>query len=122
MSNPYIVGYTLDKVKVITLFSSSAFIYDDDNEYIRYFGAQSGDNIDKLESIDGSIIEISALKCKSYEDVLVQMDLYNLLHGKEIPDKICTTSTMMKKQIKKLVEENKQLKLKLNQLKILLDK
>lgn len=71
MGNPYIVGYTRDDEKVITLFSSLSFIYDEDNEYIEYFGAQSGDNIDRLESIDGMTIEISALKCKSYEEVLV---------------------------------------------------
>lgn len=125
MSAPYIVGYTTDNEKVITLFSSLAFIYDDDLEYIGYFGAQSGDNIDRLESIDGLTIEIPTLKCKSYEEVLVQMDVYNLLHGKDIPDEICTTGTKtdsaLKKKIKELAEENKQLKLKLKQLKNLID-
>lgn len=126
MSNPYIVGYTCDGGKVITLFSSLSFIYDDDNEYIELFGAQSGDNIDRLESIDGLTIEISVLKCKSYEEVLVQMDVYNLLHGIEIPDEICTASTKtdnaLKKKVKELAEENRQLKLKLKQLKNLIDK
>ena len=126
MNNPYAVGYTRDDDKVITLFSSLAFIYDEDNKYIECFGASSGDNLDRLESIDGLTIEISVLRCKSYEDVLVQMDLYNLLHGKEMPDEICTASTKtdnaLKKQVKELVEENKQLKLKLKQLKNLIDK
>jgi hypothetical protein len=126
MNNPYIVGYTRDDDKVITLFSSLAFIYDEDNEYIECFGAQSGDNLDRLESIDGLTIEISDLRCKSYEDVLVQMDLYNLLHGKEMPNEICATDVKtdnaLKKQVKELVEENRQLKLKLKQLKNLIDK
>lgn len=127
MSNPYVVGYTRDSnEKVITLFSSLAFIYDEDNEYIEYFGAQSGDNIDRLESVDGMAIDILDLKCKSYEDVLIQMDLHDLLHGKEMPDEICATSTTtdnaLKKQVKKLAEENKKLKLKLKQLKNLIDK
>lgn len=126
MNNPYIVGYTRDDDKVITLFSSLAFIYDGDNEYIESFGAQSGDNVDRLESIDGMTIEISALKCKSYEEVLVQMDVYNLLHGMEMPDEICTTSTKtdiaLKKKAKELAEENRQLRLKLKQLKNLIDK
>ena len=126
MNNSYIVGYTSDNAKVITPFSSLSLIYDDDNEYIAYFGDQSGDNLDRLESIDGMIIEISALKCKSYEEVLVQMDVYNLWHGKEIPNEICTTSTKtdnaLKKQVKELAEENKQLKLKLKQLKTIIDR
>ena len=126
MNNPYIVGYTRDDDKVITLFSSLAFIYDGDNKYIESFGAQSGDNVDRLESIDGMTIEISALKCKSYEEVLVQMDVYNLWHGMEMPDEICTASTKtdiaLKKKVKELAEENKQLRLKLKQLKNLIDK
>ena len=126
MIAPYIVGYTNDNVKVITLFSSLAFIYDDSDEYIEWFGAQSGDNIDRLESIDGLTIEISALKCKSYEEVLVQMDVYNLLHGKDMPDEICITDkktdSALKKKVKELAEENRQLRLKLKQLKNLIDK
>ena len=126
MSAPYIVGYTADNEKVITLFSSLAFIYDDDLEYIGYFGVQSGDNIERLESIDGLIIEIPTLKCKSYEELLVQMDVYNLLHGKDIPDEICTTGiktdSALKKKVKVLTEENRRLKLKLKQLKNLIDK
>ena len=126
MSIPYIVGYTLEDEKVITLFSSLAFIYDDDNEYIKYFVAQSGDIINRLESINGSTIEISNLKCKLYEDVLVQMDMCNLLHGMDILNEICTTGTKtndaLKKKVKELAEENKQLKLKLKQLKNLIDR
>ena len=127
MINQYIVGYnTNDNVKVITLFSSLSFIYDDDNEYIEFFGAQSGDNIDRLESIDGMTIEISALKCKSYEEVLVQMDVYNLWHGMEMPNEIYTAGTKtysaLKKKVKELAEENRQLRLKLKQLKNLIDK
>ena len=127
MNNPYIVGYTTsDDSKVITLFSSLAFIYDGDNKYIESFGAQSGDNVDRLESIDGMTIEISALKCKSYEEVRVQMDVYNLLHGKDMPDEICTidkkTDGALKKKVKELAEENRQLRLKLKQLKNLIDK
>lgn len=126
MNTPYIVGYTVDNVKVITLFSSLAFIYDDDDEYIEWFGAQSGDNIDRLESIDGTTVEISDLKCKSYEEVLVQMDLHDLLHNKEIPDEICTidakTDSALKKKVKELTEENRHLRLKLKQLKNLIDK
>ena len=125
MSTSYIVGYTSDNEKIITLFSSLAFIYDDDIEYIKCFGTQSGDSIERLESIDGLTIKISDLKCRSYEEVLVQMDLHNLLHGKDIPDEICTTGTKtdsaLKKKIKELAEENKQLKLKLKQLKNLID-
>ena len=101
MNAPYIVGYTNDNAKVITLFSSLAFIYNDGDEYIEWFGAQSGDNIDRLESIDGLTIEISALKCKSYEEVLVQMDVYNLLHGKDMPDEICTTDKKTDGALKK---------------------
>lgn len=125
MNSPYIVGYTCDDNKVITPFSSLAFIYDEDNKYIEYFGAQSGDNIDKLESVDGLTIVIPTLKCKSYEEVLVQMDLHNLLHGYEMPDEICTKGTKidgaLKKKVKELAEENKQLELKLKQLKNLID-
>ena len=126
MNSPYVVGYTRGDDKVITLFSSLMFIYNEDNEYIECFGASSGDNLDRLVSIDGLTIEISDLRCKSYEDVLVQMDLYNLLHGKKMPDEICAidvkTDNALKKQVKELVEENKQLKLKLKQLKNLIDK
>lgn len=126
MNTPYIVGYTVDNVKVITLFSSLAFIYDEDDEYIEWFGAQSGDNINRLESIDGLTIEISALKCKSYEEVLVQMDVCNLLHGNEMPNEMCTTGaktdSALKKKVKELAEENRQLRLKLKQLKNLIDK
>lgn len=126
MNNLYIVGYTTDNTKIITIFSSLSFIYDNDNEYIEYFATQSGDNIDRLASINGSSINISNLKCKSYEEVLVEMDVRNLLHGNEISDEICTTSTKtdnaLKKKVKELAEENKQLKLKLKQLKILIDK
>lgn len=128
MNNPYIVGYTRDDEKIITLFSSLSFIYDNDNKCIMYFGAQSGDNIKRLESIDGSIIEISSLKCKSYEEVLVQMDMHNILHDMEIPGEICTTdikinnkiNNSLKKKVKELTEENRQLKLKLKQLKKIL--
>ena len=126
MSTPYIVGYTLEDEKIITLFSSLSFTYDDDNEYIMYFIAQSGDIINRLESINGSTIEISNLKCKLYEDVLVQMDMCNLLHGMDILNEICTTGTKtndaLKKKVKELAEENKQLKLKLKQLKNLIDR
>lgn len=126
MSNSYIIGHTTDDLKVITIFSSLTLIYDDNNEYIKYFGAQSGDTIERLESIDGCIIEILSLKCKSYEEMLVQMDVCNLLHGMEIPDEICTTDTkidnVLKNKVKVLTEENTQLKLKLKQLKNLLDK
>ena len=126
MNTPYIVGYTVDNVKVITLFSSLAFIYDEDDEYIKWFGAQSGDNINRLESIDGLTIEISALKCKSYEEVLVQMDVCNLLHGNEMPNEMRTTGaktdSALKKKVKELAEENRQLRLKLKQLKNLIDK
>lgn len=125
MSNPYIVGYTRDDEKVITLFSSLSFIYDEDNKYIEYFGAQSGDNIDRLESIDGMVIDILDLKCESYEEVLVQMDVCNLLRGQEILDENCTTDIMidstLKKKVKELAEENKKLKLKLKQLKNFID-
>ena len=126
MSTPYIAGYTLEDERIITLFSSLSFIYDDDNEYIEYFGAESGDNVDILESIDGLTVEISNLKCKLYEDVLVQMDMCNLLHGMDILNEICTTGTKtndaLKKKVKELAEENKQLKLKLKQLKNLIDR
>lgn len=127
MNTPYIVGYTRDdNEKVITLFSSLAFIYDEDNKYIEYFGAQSGDNIDRLESVDGMTVEILDLKCKSYEDVLIQMDLHDLLHGNEMPDEMCTTGAKtdyaLKKKVKELDEENRQLRLKLKQLKNLIDK
>ena len=126
MNNPYIIGYIADDLKVITTFSSLSFIYDDDNEYIQYFGTQSGDNIERLESIDSLTIEISDLKCKSYEELLVQMDVHNLLHGMDIPDDICTIGTKtdyaLKKKVKELAEENRQLKLKLKQLKNLIDK
>lgn len=126
MNNSYIVGYTADNAKIITIFSSLAFIYDDDNEYIEYFGTQSGDSIERLESIDGMCINILDLKCTSYEEVLVEMDVRNLLHGNKISDEVCATCTKtdnaLKKKVKELVEENKQLKLKLKQLKILIDK
>lgn len=126
MNNPYIIGCTTDDLKVIAIFSSLTLIYDDNNEYIKYFGAQSGDTIERLESIDGCITEILSLKCKSYEEMLVQMDVYNLLHGMEIPDEICTTDTkidnVLKNKVKVLTKENMQLKLKLKQLKNLLDK
>ena len=126
MSNPYIVGYTRDDEKVIALFSSLLFVYDDDNKYIEYFGMLSGDSIDRIESIDGMTIDILDLKCKSYEDVLVQMDLCNLLRGQEMPDEICTTDikidNVLKKKVKALAKENKKLKLKLKQLKSLIDK
>jgi hypothetical protein len=126
MNSPYVVGYTRGDDKVITLFSSLAFIYNEDNEYIECFGVSSGDNLDRLVSIDGLTIEISDLRCKSYEDVLVQMDLYNLLHGKKMPNEIyaaaAQTDNLLKKKIKVLAKENKQLKLKLKQLKNLIDK
>ena len=127
MNTPYIVGYTRDNVKVTVQFSSLIFIYDDDyNKYIEYFGASYGDSINRLESIDGMIVKILDLKCQSYEDVLIQMDLHDLLHGKEMPDEICTTgaktNSTLKKKVKELAEENKQLKLKLKQLKTLIDK
>ena len=56
----------------------------------------------------------------------MQMDVHNLLHGMEIPDEICTTDTkidnVLKNKVKVLTKENMQLKLKLKQLKNLLDK
>lgn len=125
MNNSYVIGYT-DSLKIITTFSSLSFIYDNDNEYIQYFGTQSGDTVNSLESIDNLTIKISDLKCKSYEELLVQMDVHNLLHGMEIPDEICTTDTkidnVLKNKVKVLTKENMQLKLKLKQLKNLLDK
>ena len=134
MSTSYIVGYTPDNTKVITLFSSLSFIYDNDyRDYIKYFGEPSGDYIQRLESIDGSTIDILELKCKSYEELLVQMDMCNLLHNIEIPNEIYTidakTDNALKKKTRELAEknmqlaeENRQLKLKLKRLKNLIDK
>lgn len=54
------------------------------------------------------------------------MDVYNLWHSNEIPNEICATDiktdNALKKTIKELAEENKQLKLKLKQLKTIIDK
>lgn len=89
------------------------------------FGVDGGDN-DFIESVDGKVIEIRKLHCKSYAEFIVAIDVYNLLHGVEIPDEICTTDTktnnVLKNKVKILTEENRQLKLKLKQLKNLIDK
>lgn len=138
MDTLLVVGKTEDEngYRIIMPFSTVNFAYDDDEDkYIYSFITVSGEECTSLEAVDGSYVKIIDLKCKSYEELLVQMDLHNLWHiasTKEVyqDDNSLgkTTSISLKQKIKQLsIEnrqfsiENRQLKLKLKQLKILLN-
>ena len=132
MDTLLVVGKTENEngYRIIMPFSTVNFAYDDDEDkYIYSFITVSGEECTSLEAVDGSYVRIIDLECKSYEELLVQMDLHNLWHiasNKEVYQDDnslgkTTSITALKQKIKQLSSENRQLKLKLKQLKTLLN-
>ena len=105
-------------------FSNVTIVAGSDN-CIQYLLDGEQEKIFTLMSVDGHEIDIYALKCKSYEEFLVALDLNSLLHGGSLinSDDIKTelkSISGFKAEAERLREENIKLKKKFNSMKKML--
>lgn len=124
MSKMMLKGYT-DDMCVMFPFDAIIFMYNEQNTYIDGFSVPSGDRVDVLLSNNGSKVYIEDLKCKEYDELVVQLDLHDLwFEASDVyVDDVKEKSNHEKDAIiRKLRLENKKLKQKLEGLKKFLDK
>ena len=102
---------------IYTPVSTITLISNDDN-IIKSIGTIDGTEVYYIESTTNDLIEIRSLNCKSYEEFVIALELYNLLHGMNInANNWSKLEQNQMKKIRKLEQENIELKNKLNQLK-----
>ena len=77
-----------------------------------------------FESVDGQIVEIRSLNCKSYDELIVKLHLHNALFGRidRIEPNVCSDATELEKEVMALKCENKKLKEKLQRITSILEK
>lgn len=61
--------------------SNVLIVKDDHDKYITRLVDTNGDEIEELESEDGQKVSIESLKCKTFAEFLVALDVNNLVHG-----------------------------------------
>lgn len=125
MSKMMLKGLNSDDMCIMFPFDTIIFMYNDQNTCIDNFFVPSGDRVDRLLSNNSSEVYIQDLKCKEYDELLVQLDLYGLwfeasdVYVDDVKDKGNHEKDAI---IRKLRLENKKLKQKLEGLKKFLDK
>ena len=100
---------------------SSITLLIDEDDIISKIMDVSGTENDCIISNNGNAIKISSLKCKSYAEFLIALDLYDLIHDPSSTEnhlKQYTTNEVA--TLKKLTHENFMLKEKIKQLKKIL--
>lgn len=94
--------------------ANATFCIDDNKKIIEYAIDLQGESFRSLEAVDGNIVKISDLGCKTYSELVVALDVNNLLHG---ATEFANNTNASKLKIDTLIKENAKLKKKLQALK-----
>ena len=127
MSKMMLKGIDSDDYIVIFPFDTVVIQYNGDDEYIECLGIPNGSTVEDLMDIDhDNKVAIADLKCRTYDELVVQLDLHNLLfavNDVNEHDGIKNKTDAEKNNIiRELRQENRKLKQKLKGLKMFLDK
>lgn len=116
-----LIGISDDDVHIITSFNTLTFEYDKDNVYIIRFGTPSGDYLTAVETCDGEEIKIDSLKCKTYNELCVMLDLHNVFIYSQLNVSSSSKCSISEKKlmckVERLEQENLELKMKLQKVK-----
>ena len=96
--------------------SSTLIAKDGNDKYISKLIDHDGDDITELESEDGQKVSIESLKCKTFAEFLVALDVNNLVHNGAFFSNDNSSIEKIKElasTVKQLREENSLLKKKL---------
>lgn len=125
MNMPVIKAVNDDDNIIISLLQNVTLLYnndeDDSFQGITHFGLNDGSECPIVMSCAGERIEVSNLRCFSYEDLIIALDLHNCLFNIDIEKTIesCRKSSQPD-QLEKLLRENAKLKKQLETIKKLL--
>ena len=121
MNMPIIKVVNDDGRAMLSSIQNITLLFDDDNDYITDVLLNDGGNYHTIISYTGEWIDIKNLKCSSYEEFIVALDIHNCLFNVDIDETIKSYHKISNQsKMADLIKENMKLKNQLNSIKKLL--